>query len=341
MEPSHGAGRDVLADVEPPAGNLLRTSDLDEASAAISQAYAPHKLQIAGWPSGFDMRLWTNGMPGLDFGYIQLGTDVRLYAPPPRYHIVVFAGVGHVRIGQKHGSVLARCGRGVVVSPSEPVFFEDWSPDCRLITARFAPAALEEVLGSLLGRTPVEPIQFAPRMDLEGPRGGAFLRTLQLLRSELGRPDGMATDPVMAKGLAGLAMTGLLRGQPHNYSDELSDAGRPDAPASIRNALELIEARAAEVVSVADLARAAGLSVRALEEGFRRHVGKPPMAYLREFRLAQVHAELQTSEPNQTTASAVARHWGFHHYGRFTATYSARYGVSPAETLRRSTRAVL
>lgn len=341
MEPSRPDGHDVLADVQPPAGSLLHTNDLDEASAAISAAYAPHKLQIAGRPGRFDMRLWTNGMPGLDFGYIELGTDVRLYAPPPGYHIVVFAGVGHVRIGQRQESVLASCGRGVVVSPREPVFFEDWSPDCRLVTARFDPVALERVLASLLGRTPIEPIRFGSRMDLDGPRGGSFLRTLQLLRSELGRTDGMTTDPVMAGGLANLAMTGLLRGQPHNYSDELFDTGRVEVPASIRNAFDVIDSRTTEIVSVVDVATAAGISVRALEEGFRRHVGKPPMAYLRDVRLARVHADLQTAEPDQTTVSAVARRWGFNHYGRFTATYSARYGVSPAETLRKPVTALL
>ncbi|TCK26794.1 AraC family transcriptional regulator [Pseudonocardia endophytica] len=341
MEPSGPAGREILAGVAPPAGSLVHTSDLDEASAAISEAYAPNKLQIAGRPGRFDMRLWTNGMPGLDFGYVELGTDVRLYAPPPGYHVVVFAGVGHVRVGQRHGSVLASRGRGVVVSPRDPVFFEDWSPDCRLVTARFDPVAVEHVLGALLGRTPVEPIRFGTELDLDGPRGGSFLRTLQLLRSELDRPDGMTTDPVMAGSLANLAMTGLLRGQPHNYTDELSDAGRAGVPASIRNAREHIEAHAGEAISVIDVATAAGVSVRALEEGFRRHVGTPPMTYLREVRLARVHGELQGADPDQTTVSAVARRWGLHHYGRFTAAYHARYGVSPAETLRRPVTVLL
>ncbi|MBW0114761.1 AraC family transcriptional regulator [Pseudonocardia abyssalis] len=319
----------------------MQTSDLDEASAAISEAYAPHKLQIAGRSSRLDMRLWTNGMPGLDFGYIQLGTDVRLYAPPPGYYVVVFAGVGHVRVGSGKGSVVASRGRGVVVSPREPVFFEDWSQDCRLVTARFEPATLERVLASLLGRSLVAPLRFDLEMDLGAPRGGSFLRILQLLRSELDRRDGMTTDPVMAGGLARLAMSGLLRAQPHNYVDQLDDTRRVEPPASIRNALELIETKAAEIVSVTELATAAGLSVRALEDGFRRHVGRPPMAYLREFRLAQIHAELHASDPDQTTVSAVARRWGLNHYGRFTATYSARYGVGPAETLRRSSTTFL
>ncbi|MEJ2867282.1 AraC family transcriptional regulator [Actinomycetospora sp. OC33-EN08] len=338
MEPGESAEHEILAEVRPPAGTLVRTSDVDEASAAISRAYAPHKLQVADRSQRLDLQLWTNGMPGLDFGYCQMGTDVRLYAPPPGYHVVVFAGVGHLRVGSEQDSVVVSRGRGVVVSPREPVFFEDWSEDCRLVTARFEPAALEGVLSTLLGAAPVDPLRFDFPIDLEAPRGGSFLRTLQLLRSELDRPDGMTADPVMAGGLANLAMTGLLRAQPHNYTDRLTDSRRAEKPANIRNVIDLIESRATDIVSVTDLADAVGLSVRALEEGFRRHVGTSPMAYLRGHRLARAHGDLQEGDPDHTTASRIARRWGFNHYGRFTATYQARYGVSPVETLRAPSR---
>ena len=72
----------------------------------------------------------------------------------------------------------------------------------------------------------------------------------------------MTADPVMAGGLASLAMTGLLRAQPHNYIDRLEDDQRVEGPASIRNAIALIETKAADIVSVTQLATAAGLSVR-------------------------------------------------------------------------------
>ena len=50
-----------------------------------------------------------------------------------------------------------------------------------------------------------------------------------------------------------------------------------------------------------------GLSVRALDKGFHRYVGTPPMAYLRQVRMARAHEELLASDPERTTASAVAR----------------------------------
>ncbi|MGY1631793.1 hypothetical protein ACI784_08825 [Geodermatophilus sp. SYSU D01186] len=36
-----------------------------------------------------------------------------------------------------------------------------------------------------------------------------------------------------------------------------------------------------------------------------------------------------------STVEAATRHWGFTHRGRFVARYRDRYGVQPAEILRR------
>ena len=85
-----------------------------------------------------------------------------------------------------------------------------------------------------------------------------------------------------------------------------------------------------------DLAREVHLSVRALHEGFTRDVGAPPMTYLRRVRLHRAHAELESSDPSQTTVRAVATRLGILHLGRFAATYRASFGESPSETLARS-----
>jgi AraC-like DNA-binding protein len=41
-----------------------------------------------------------------------------------------------------------------------------------------------------------------------------------------------------------------------------------------------------------------------------------------------------TADPDDTTVTAVARKWGFGHYGRFAADYQRRFGRKPSETLR-------
>jgi AraC-like DNA-binding protein len=58
------------------------------------------------------------------------------------------------------------------------------------------------------------------------------------------------------------------------------------------------------------------------------------MTYLRRVRMARVHEDLVAADPHLTTATIIARRWGFGHYGRFAAEYLRRYGRKPSETLK-------
>jgi transcriptional regulator GlxA family with amidase domain len=98
-----------------------------------------------------------------------------------------------------------------------------------------------------------------------------------------------------------------------------------------------MEADPAHPFTVTELARAAEVSVRALQNGFHRHVGVSPMAYLRQLRLARVHDELRRADPSRVTVADVAHRWGFTHLGRFAGAYRAKYGAAPSVTMR-STR---
>jgi transcriptional regulator GlxA family with amidase domain len=87
--------------------------------------------------------------------------------------------------------------------------------------------------------------------------------------------------------------------------------------------------------TVAELAAAVALSVRSLQEGFRRSLDTTPMAYLRRLRLERVRQELSDAEPGTARVTEVATRWGFVHLGRFAAAYSRAFGERPSATLRR------
>jgi len=78
----------------------------------------------------------------------------------------------------------------------------------------------------------------------------------------------------------------------------------------------------------ASLAALAGVSVRTLQDGFRQHVGVPPMVYLRRLRLTRAHDDLRTGRA--ATVAEAAQKWGFSHLGRFAAAYRAKYGALPS-----------
>lgn len=105
--------------------------------------------------------------------------------------------------------------------------------------------------------------------------------------------------------------------------------------ARIRNAVETIHARAHEPLTVSEIARAADLSVRGLQESFQRTLDRTPMQYLREVRLRRAHDDLLRAEPATVSVAEVASRWGFTHMGRFSGEYLRRFGEYPKHTLRR------
>jgi AraC-like DNA-binding protein len=105
--------------------------------------------------------------------------------------------------------------------------------------------------------------------------------------------------------------------------------------AKLRAAVEHVHAHADEPITIADLAQVAGLSVRSVQESFRRVFGVSPLTYLRQVRLDRVHDELLALDPRSVSVGQVATRWGFAHLGRFSAAYAERFGEYPKQTLRR------
>jgi AraC-like DNA-binding protein len=110
-----------------------------------------------------------------------------------------------------------------------------------------------------------------------------------------------------------------------------------DKPSTLPVALAraAVAAREGTALRAADLARAAGVSIRTVYRASHRHLGGPPMARLRLTRLQQVRRRLLAPAPGETVTSA-AMEWGFFHLGRFSALYRHQFGEPPSETLRRA-----
>jgi transcriptional regulator GlxA family with amidase domain len=128
----------------------------------------------------------------------------------------------------------------------------------------------------------------------------------------------------------------MLLATDHRYRDELDRAGPRTTPRTVKRAVDAMRAQPERPFTVAELADLSGVSVRALQAAFRRHIGMTPMAYLRDLRLHRANAELATVDRAGSTVAEVAYRCGFFHLGRFAAAYRAKYGVSPSRTLRSS-----
>jgi AraC-like DNA-binding protein len=143
-------------------------------------------------------------------------------------------------------------------------------------------------------------------------------------------------EPLLVSTGAQMLAAGVLAAFPHSASVDVLARDRRDAHSrTVRRAVAYIDDHADQPVTVADIAAAVHVTVRALQYAFRRHLDTTPRAYLRSVRLAHAHRDLCAARPaTGVTVTAVAARWGFHQPSHFAAAYRAAYGVSPSHTLR-------
>lgn len=89
----------------------------------------------------------------------------------------------------------------------------------------------------------------------------------------------------------------------------------------------------ADELSVKDIAEAAGVSIRTLQNGFADHYFMSPKQMLTTMRLDKAR-ELLKARKGPASVRAVCKAVGFGHAGRFSKEYADRFGESPSETLR-------
>lgn len=145
----------------------------------------------------------------------------------------------------------------------------------------------------------------------------------------------MSEDPAAASPLVVGATERLLaelvlatfpnRAHPPPAARDHTDAG---PPATLRRAVAFIEANAEGDIGIEDIAAAARVSRRAVQQSFRRHLDTTPTGYLRRVRLDAAHRELLDAAPGEgLTVTEVAYRWGF-----------AARAVSPSATVPPSAR---
>jgi AraC-like DNA-binding protein len=225
-------------------------------------------------------------------------------------------------------------GEGLVFPPGAPADIQ-WSSDCEQLCLMVPRACLEAELEQLLGRSIRGRLTFDFVADLDNPLGRRWRTVLNLLVDELDHPTDLGGNALVLRHVEGLVLDGLLLGQPHSHSEAVIGDGPVQLAAVTRKAVELMEEQPSEPWTTVRLATEVHLSVRALQEGFRRDLGTTPMAYLRQVRLHRARVALQAADRHSTTVGAVASGLGLLHLGRFAAAYREAFGEAPSDTLNR------
>lgn len=262
------------------------------------------------------------------------GADVTLgYDAPDAYQVGVPLS-GHLEAHQAGRALLSAGDRAVVSRAGEDVVLDRWSADCRQLVVKIDQEFLECRLQDQLDAAIPGPIALAGRLDIAAGRGRSWAALARLVAAEFDGETGMFDHPLVVGRLRDTLALGLLLAVDHPYREDLDRPARCYRPPLVRRAIEAIHAHPERPYTVADLAVAAGVSVRTLQAAFRRYVGCTPMVYLRQVRLARAHDDLRAADPCTTSVAEVAYRWGFLHLGRFAAAYRARYHSTPSRALQ-------
>lgn len=314
---------------------VARATDPDEAEGLLAAVYLPNRLHLATGEAGVNMELASARFGTLTVGRLGYGRGLRLTTAEARqFHFNIPLAGRALSASGLRDSLPTISGQGTAFAPGSPAEIE-WSKDCVQMCLMIPRATLESELEQLLGGSLTRPLVFGAAMDLETPVGRSLDDWLHLVDRELNRPTGLAAHQLAGRYMERLLLDGLLLGQPHNYQEQLSSPARSARPGPITRAVRTLQDRPDEPWSTTTLALEVHLSVRAVQEGFQRHVGTPPMTYLRAVRLRRVHEELRRADPGSTTVASVAMQWGFVHMSRFATAYRQAFGEAPSQTLSR------
>lgn len=313
----------------------LHTRDVDRAREVIGRSLAPHKLQVLS--AAFDARQHTAPIGSMALTYLRYGAEVKITTDQiDSFYLVHIPLRGAVDTDNGAQRVRSTPLVASVAQPGMP-YRMHWRAGTEQLLAQFDAASVQRTLGQILGYAPREPLRFKLGIDLSIPRMQSWLDMVDLIRrdTERGRP--LAASPLATAQLQDLLTTGLLTGAVHSHSRLMDSNGVPPAlPKRVQLAIDVMRARVAEPITVHDVAQTVGLATRSLQEGFQKHVGTTPTAYLARLRLEQAHGELERADPASTTVTAIATRWGFTNASRFADAHRRAYGETPAQTLKRS-----
>lgn len=178
--------------------------------------------------------------------------------------------------------------------------------------------------------------QFAPVAEMTAPGMQALFWTLKQIQH---RSDGIDQHGDLFLPLLQEIVTyQLLSAWPRRENAASLEVGAV-SPRNFQAALDYIEAHLSSPLTLADIAAAAGISVRSLQDKFRRRLGRTPIQLIADRRLQNVHQDLVSAEQAVHSITEIARRWGFVHMSDFSQRYRRSYGCSPSQTRRDAARA--
>lgn len=314
---------------------VLTSCDIDQVKAHLCSVLRPHDISLPRRFHDLDFIHNQGRVGNIALNAVYYGVEVDVQAPEAEeayLFMLTLAGSAQSRQGRHTASIGS--GTVYVFNPTQRLNIS-LSADNKQLVMRLPRQSVERFLTRELGCSLREPVQFMTEpfnLDTHVPGLEAFVQSMCI---DLDHDNPGYTRPEVARHAEQFFMSLVLGSIPHNYSNFYGRNSSCPAPYFVRRAEEFMRANISEAVTLEEIAKASGTSVRSLQNGFRNFRQTTPTAYLRDLRLDHANGELVRSTRTGQTVTEIAMAAGFTHLSKFSAYYKARFGESPSETARR------
>jgi AraC-like DNA-binding protein len=320
----------------------VATDSVDAAAEEVGRIFCPHELRPQpGHDRAFHALHNCARFDGFSVNYVAYGGTVAIDPGClEHFFLLQLPLTGRALIDAGDGDVATAPGEAAsLLSPTRPTRML-WQDDCSQAILLLDRHLVEQRAAALAGSAR-RAVEFDTRVDLAAPGAQRLATTVgELIALAERLPAGRSLSPLAAADWRERLIEALLRGHRHDLTPLMARHAGEAAPAALRRARDHLQAHADEAFDLDRLAAVAGIGIRALQAGFRRHFGCTVSDMLREIRLDLLHARLIRA-PDDVSVTDLAYDLGFNHLSRMAQAYRQKFGETPSATLRRGGRASL
>lgn len=294
-------------------------------------AWRTGREQAIRWKTDF----WTDGTLSLVSGQYSYEWSVKAAAETAEWLSVILVRSGAIDLALGRTVIEGTAGRLLLVNNREAEHFSVRGTPHQSDVLRLDWKVIAQTAAAILETPLIGTLRLAPTIDLSTPAGQLVRGLAQTIINGVRNNGPLIHSPIAMSHLTQAFANLVLRSTPHRFSHLLERKVHLPAPRHIRRAVEFMHANVGEPITMQNVAEASGVSIRALEGGFRTFKGTTPSAYLRAMRLRAAREDL-LDPSNRQLLRDICLKWGFFHFGRFAASYRTAFGETPSETRRRS-----
>ena len=272
----------------------------------------------------------------LSINALQYGAAIRIGVRPEENIFLLLILLGGTGTVKQNGYVTQlNQHKAYVFNHKVPAVLE-LSPDQINFTVKIPMSAFQDLLERESGRALLSELEFHTYVQDERINSNGVRNLIKFLCDEVDNGNQKFDSEMIEKYYEQIILGLILTDLPHNYNEFMGLGTLEPAPEYIRRVEKYIADYYATPIQLSEMAECASISVRALQNGFRRFRNTTPMEYLRDYRLNMSRQKLESDRDADLNITQIASSCGFSHLSKFAKCYRQRFGETPSETRKRS-----